>query len=265
MNPNRPVYAILQGFWFDSRGDMRGPNTEEFRNMAFQAIIAGACMVDCFDYSAVVSEKILPGKTKEESFAIITDVYQEIKDLEPVILSVEPAPYYEVNAGEWFKSMTKRHDGTSYLFTVNTEIESGIAKVKLDGVKQITSVYTNKTYTADRNGWFTINMSGFGTDIFKYAQADYKSSHAELKRFGLVGSTMLDSESETPCFVVPKDTKTVQYNAAISDFAKLYINGKEMNKTGEIDLNGLSKIEVKVVSQDNRYKTTKTYKIMIVD
>ncbi len=265
VNPNRPVYAILQNFWFKSRGDTRGPVKEEFRNMAFQAIIAGACMLDCFDFSSLIETPSLPDKTTEECLAVMTDIYQEIADLEPVILSAAPAPYYEVNAGKWFKSMTKRHDGKSYLFAVNTEIEKGTARVKLDGVKQITSIYTSKTYTADRNGWFTINMSGFGTDVFEYEQEDYKSSHAELKRFGLAGITMMNSESEVPCFVVPNGTTEVEYSVAISDFAKFYINGVEMEKKGTINLSGLDKLEIKVVSEDERFTTEKTYEITWVN
>ncbi len=256
-NPNRPVYAILQGYWDSGRGDLRGPTLEEFRNMAFQAIYAGSCMLDCFAWSGNIKTNPSPGTTAEEGLQIIVDVYAEIQYLEPIILSVDPAPYYEVAAGDWFRHMTKRHDGKSYLFTLNTEEKDGTAKVYLDGVKEMRSMYTDTVYKADKSGWFTIDMTGYGVDVFEYEQEDYKSSHAELKRFGLTGITMMNSESEVPCFVVPEGTTKVDYNFAISDFAKLYINGVEMEIKGTIDLSGLDKLEIKVVSEDERFTTEK--------
>lgn len=261
MNPNRPVYTILQGFWFHTRGDSRGPTPQEFKNMAFQALIAGACMLDCYAWSDAKS-KPSPGMTAEDMLAMVTDTYDEIQYLEPIILSAEPAPYYEVNGGgNWLKHMTKRYDGKSYLFAVNADGNDGTATVYLDGVTEIRSMYTKQVYEADDTGWFTIEMSSYGVDVFEYEQADYKSSHAELTRFGLDEIVTVDSESETPAFIVGADLNEVTYNAKISDYATLFINENLVENTGTLNISGLDEIVVKVVSEDERFVTEKTYKI----
>ena len=118
----------MQGHWDTGRGDLRGPTLEEFRNMTFQAICAESCMLDCFAWSGSIKVKPNPGMTAEEHLQMIVDVYAEVQFLEPIILSVEPAPYYEVVAGDWFVHMTKRHEGKSYLFAVNTAGAIGLKK-----------------------------------------------------------------------------------------------------------------------------------------
>lgn len=260
-NPNRPVYAILQAYWDKNRGDLRGPNETEFRNMAFQAICAGSCMLDAFAYSDMLNRGD-PYLSAEEMLAYVVDVYAEIEYLEPIILSMKPAPYYEVSGGgDWFKHMSKRHNGKSYLFAVNVNKEENFVRVHLDGVKEIKSMYTDTVYEADQSGWFKIEMESFGTDVFEYEQADYKSSHAELTRFGFSEIILENSESERPCFIVKEGTNTVEYSAVVSDYATVYINGIQSQQRGIFDISGLKEIVVKVVSEDERFMTEKTFDI----
>ncbi len=261
-NPNRPYYYIIQGFYYDTRvGDLRAPNETEFRNMAYQGIIAGACMLDMYSLTAL-EKRPDPTASKEELWNRYTKVFTEIKQYEPIIISPLPAPYYKVeDGGEWLKTMSKRHDGKSYLFTVNVDTMDKSAKIYLDGVKSIKGLYSGKTYEADSSGWFEIDWKKYETDVFEFEQADYKSSHSELKRFGLSECVMIDSEEETPTFIISDDKSEVEYSVAISDYAKLYINGEAKEVTGKIDVKGLSEIVVKVVSEDGRFETVKTYKI----
>ncbi len=261
-NPNRPYYAIIQGYYYNTRvGDLRAPNEVEFRNMAYQAVIAKACMIDMYSLAALYKRPD-PTATKDELWARYTKVLKEIDYFEPVILSTLPAPYYEIKGGgEWIKTLAKRYDGKSYLFTVNMDTMDQSAKLYLDGVKTIKGLYSGKIYEADDSGWFEIDWEKYGTEVFEFEQADYKSSHCELMRFGLSECVMIDSEKETPTFIISSDKTEVEYNAAISDFAKLYINGEEKEVTGKIDVTGLSDIVVKVVSEDGRFETVKTYKI----
>ncbi len=256
-NPNRPIYLIPQGFWYNKRGDLRGPNLDELRCMVFQGLCADICMICTYRYGQTPS----PGRTPEEEWEIQKSLYGEIQYLEPIILSVLPAPYYEVKGGgEWLNTIAKRYDGKSYLFTVNNENESKYARIYLDGVNKIQGMYSKKTYTADADGWFTLEFDGYATEIFEYEQADYKSSHAELTRFGLSDCMLADSESDA-YFLIPEDMKEAEYNCAISDQAALYINGNKAEKSGKIDLAGLSEIKVKVVSEDGRSMTEKTFPI----
>ena len=261
LNPNRPVYLITQNFWYDVRGDLRGPNQTEYRNMIFQGLTAGACMIDSWAYRWA-KEKPNPGSTFEKDWADTTEVLEELKYLEPIILSVLPAPHYEIKGGgEWLNTMSKRHDGKSYLFTVNNEPAVKVAKIYLDGVKEIRGMYTDKVYEADDNGWFEIEWDSYEVEVFEYEQEDYKSSHAELLRFGLSDIVMTDSESEVSSFVIPKDVNEAEYNAKVSDYATLYINDTAVENKGTLDLTDLSEIKVRVVSEDGRFETEKTYKI----
>ena len=261
-NPNRPYYYIIQGFYYDTRvGDLRAPTETEFRNMAYQGVIAGACMLDMYSLTAL-EKRPDPTATKEELWERYTKVFKEINSFEPIILSTLPAPYYKLEGdGEWIKTMAKRYNGKSYLFAVNVDTEKQSAKIYLDDVETIKGLYSGKTYQSDKDGWFEIDLEKYETEVFEFEQADYKSSHAELKRFGLSECVMIDSEEEVPTFIVSADKTEVEYNAAISDFAKLYINGKEKEVTGKIDISGLSEMTIKVASEDGRFDTERTYKI----
>ena len=262
LNPNRPVYLIAQNFWYDTRGDLRGPNQTEYRNMIFQGLTAGACMIDSWAYRWT-KEKPNPGSTFEKDWTDIKEVLAEVQNFEPIILSKLPAPYYEVeNGGEWLNTMSKRYDGKSYLFTVNNQKQKNSAKIYLDGITEIKGLYSSKTYKADEDGMFNLNWNEYEVEVFEYAQEDYKSSHAELSRFGLVDSVIVDAEAKTPCFIISADKTEVEYSAKTSDYASLFINEQKAEKTGKLNLEGLSEIKVKVVSEDGRFETEKTYKIV---
>ena len=63
--------------------------------------------------------------------------------------------------------------------------------------------------------------------------------------------------------IYPSADKTeVEYSAKTSDYASLFINEQKAEKTGKLNLEGLSEIKVKVVSEDGRFETEKTYKIV---
>lgn len=259
-NPNRPVYLIPQGFWFAKRGDLRGPNEAEFRNMIFQGIIAGACMVCTYCYTDMANNPS-PGLTAEQEWAQYVNVYREVQELENVIISVEPAPYYEIeNGGDWLNTMTKRYDGKSYLFAVNNQNSANSAAFTLEGVTEIKGRMSGKTYTS-ADGKFNVEFDPYMTEVFEFEQADYKSSHAELIRFGADGCIVNNSETDTPSVVIPEGMKNITFRAVISDNAQLYINGEKYENTGSIAVAGLDSITVKVVSEDGRFETECVYAV----
>ena len=261
-NPGRPVYPVLQGFHYYNRGDLRQPTEEEFRNMTFQAIIAGACMLDVYGFYHLYTYLDRERFDFEEVWNSYMNVFKEVKFFEPTLLSIEPAPHYELKGcGDWLKHMSKRNGDKSYLFTVNTSQDLETGRIYLDGVDTIKGLYSGKTYKADKNGWFDISWNKYETEVFEYSQADYKSPHAEIKRFGLVGHTMLDAEGDA-YYVIDKNTSKAAYVACISDFATLYINGEKVDLTGEIDLSGKTEIKVKAVSEDERFATEKVLRLV---
>ena len=72
---------------------------------------------------------------------------------------------------------------------------------------------------------------------------------------------MLDAESEVPTFCVPEGVTEAEFSMKVSDFATIYINEEKVEKTGTVNLDGKDELKVKVVSQDGRFTTEKTYKL----
>ncbi len=264
-NPGRPFGVMLQGFWYKTRGDLRGPTQREFRNMMWQSLIEGAVCINCFAYEpSGANAAINPGYTLESWWDEMLEVYSEVQRFKPIILSDETRPYVKViNGGTWLNYTTRRYDGKSYLFTVNNQDMTKVAKIHLDGVKKITGMYSGKTYTADKDGWFKIELSNQESEVFEYEQSDYKSTHAELIRFGLLsdvgGLVMLDADGEKPRFIVAQGVSEVEIGAQISENASIYINDVKVNNGDKISLAGLSEINVKVVSEDGRFKSEKGF------
>ncbi len=262
LNPGRPIGLAAQFFWYQKRGDLRGPTEEEFRNMCWQGICAGVPYIGTYSFGELRTRSS-PGRTLEEEWGIWCKVYNEIEALEDIIVSVEPAPYYEVKGGgEWLNTIAKRHDGKSYLVTVNNEPTVKNANIKLDNVTKIKGMYSGKTFEANKDGVFELEWDGYEVEIFEFEQADYKSPHAELTRFALSDTILMDSDSEESTFIVPADMKEAEYKVYASDFAQIYLNGEKMEAaTGVFDISGLNEITVKVVSEDGRFSNEKTYKI----
>lgn len=265
LNPNRAIATFLQGFWYDRRGDLRAPNQQEYRNMAFQGLCAGSCLFTSFAYRWN-KEHGTPGVDTNELHADYFDVLEELEYISPIYLSVEPAPYYEVKGGgDWLNSFTKRYDGESYLFVVNNQNVGKKARVYLDGATKITGMYTGEVFEADEAGLFDLALDAYEVEIFRYEQADYKSSHAELSWFGITGGetgyTMLEADSDVSTFVVPADVNEVEYAVTVSDFATVTINGAVVEKKGTLVLGNSTELLVKVTSEDGRFSTEKRFKI----
>ncbi|MBQ6999053.1 MAG: S-layer homology domain-containing protein [Clostridia bacterium] len=262
LNPGRPLGMILQGFHFASRGDLRGPTLEEYRNMTFQAICAGVVMIDTYTNFEILENPWM-GKTSEQIWDEFSMVMNEVNYLEPIIISAQPAPYYEINTGgaDWLKTTARRLDGKSYLFTVNTDQTQRDARIYLDGAKEIKGMYSKKVYEADDDGWFEIEFDEYETEVFEWESPDYLSSHADLIHFGISGIHMLDAESEAPVFCVPEGMTEAEYSFKVSDYASIYINDEKVEKTGTLKFDGVNELKIKIVSQDGRFTTEKTYQL----
>lgn len=261
INPNRPIELIPQGFYYKSRGDLRAPDYEEFKNMCFQAITAGICKFNMYCYGDILRNPT-PGKTAAEMWAEYEQVFREIQYLEPIIISTLPTPYYEVQGGgTGLHTMSRRYDGKSYLFTVNSDKTENTAKIYLEGVDKIKGMYSKREYEADPNGYFEIEWDKYETEVFEFEQADYKSTHAELRNFVAANYSVLDAESEIPTIIIDDAAAEMEYRAYISDYATLYINGDVVPASGKISIEGVDKLDLKIVSEDGCFTTEKTYKL----
>lgn len=262
--PGRPYFIINQAFGWKSRGHLRETTQQEFRNQVFHSLCGGVCALDAYAYHDL---KVDWPDTWEESYEGYMEVYDEVETIAPIYLSIEPKPYYQVRgAGEWLTHMSRRYDGKSYIFAVNCERAEKTAKFHLDGVTEMTGMYSKKTYKADEDGWITVDFDAIGTELFVYEQAEYKSPECELKYFGLMnedgeGIVMTNSTDETPVIRVPECKKTVTFASVYSENAQLYLNGQAVEKEGEFSIEGIDAITVKVESEDGRFKTERTYRL----
>lgn len=265
LNPGRPVFATLQAFWFKSRGDLRGPTQQEYRNMVWQAVCEDVCAIDNYAYADL---KASPWSdlSYEEIWQQQLDVLEEVKVFEDVILSVQPSPYYSLKNGEdAINIKTARHNGKSYIFAVNVENEVNNLSIKLDGVNSAKEYYFGNTVLADGSGYLNIAMEPYGVVILEAEQNDYLSSHAKLDRFSVSDgekSYFLNvTDEDNSVIYIDKDTSELDYFIKASDNAKLYINGSIVPEKGRISIDATKEIAVKVVSEDDRFSDEKIYTV----
>ena len=263
LNPNRPVFVTLQGFWFYDRDDSRGPTQQEYRNMAWQAVCEGVTAIDNYSYTDLKNN---PWEKKDAKtlWEEQMEVLSEIEDFEPALLSTLPTPHYELSGNtEGITIRTARYDGKSYIFAVNVKNAANTLKIKLDNTSSAEEYYTKNNLNADSNGYFSITMEPYGVAILIANQADYSSPHAEIIRFGVSNGeksyAVTNSDSDNPVILIDSSTTELDYKITASDYASLSINGNSVESQGKINIENLNSITVKAVSQDGRFSTEKTY------
>lgn len=264
LTPNKPIYAVLQGFWFKERGDNRGPNEQEYRNMAWQALCEGAVALDSFCYTNL----------KENPWGDVKDiwegqmrVYSEIDEFENVLLSTEPMPLYELGENyDWLNSMSKRYAGKSYLFAVNTQKSNKTLKVKFDGAINANEYYSKTSLTADAAGYFNLEMDEYGVAILEIEQEEYLSPHCELIRFGVSNDNhtymVMNANGENPVINIDDAAQSIKYLVTASERSEVYINDTRVSKNGVLDITDINQITVKIASEDGNHTTTKTYSLV---
>ena len=263
LNPNRPVFATLQGFWYKNRGDLRGPTEQEYRNMVWQALCEGVVAIDTYSYTDMKANP-WSGKTYEELWDEQATVLGEVEEFEQILLSTLPAPYYETDA-VGVRLMSRRYNGKSYLFAVNTDNSAKTVKVKMGTGLSATEYYTDAQLIADSEGYFTLNMDSYGVAILEIAQSDYLSPNAKLIRFGVEGAPITNADSEIPDIIIDSSVTELSYRAETSDYAQVYINGVPVQNVGKINVEGASSLMVEVVSQDGKHMTEKKFNILYSD
>lgn len=156
---NRPHFAVLQSY--KKSGALRGPDAEEMRNMAFQALCAG--MQGIIWYNGFQME--------DSGWADLLAVCEEIEEFYPMLLSVDEAPNYEVVAGsEWLASRAKAYGGRGYLFTVNKTRSAQSAKLNLGNVTAVRGLCSGKTYVPDAEGNVTVDYDSIGVEVLEFVQ-----------------------------------------------------------------------------------------------
>ncbi len=247
LTPNRPVYLALQGFCWTERGDLRGPTEQELHNMAWQGICEGIDGLDWFIFSRMM--KVEDETERQEWFAKLNNVFAEVENYENVILSDEPSPTYSVSGGgDWLNILVKRYNGKTYLFAVNNSYDSHSATVGISGL-------------APQN----LSFQPLEAKKIELEQDDFLSPEAELKTIGFSNGNetfeVAVEEGENILYV-HQNSGVINYNAKISNDAKLYIGSKEMPLNGKITVKVAEKFTVSVVAENGKDRYTKTFRVV---
>ena len=111
----------------EEQRDMRPPTFDEMRSMTWQCITEGANGIIFYSWFDMRRDKAYPF---EQRWPQVKRVAQEVADMIPVLLSVEPTPDLEIDAPESVHWTTRSHDGSVYLFLVNDSEEKARAAIR---------------------------------------------------------------------------------------------------------------------------------------
>lgn len=269
--PNRPIYSVIQAFkgGMSASQGQREPNEEELRNMVWQAICEGVQGISFWaSFVSFTRPNLKPSLSWQEYMGIQNKLMGEVKQLNDVLTSADPKPYYELKGSkDCFNITSKHHDKKSYVFMVNNtnDVQSGVLKLD-DDVKSITSLYTGETYNVGKDGYFKIEFDPLQVEIFEYEQDSYQSSEADLKflKFYLPDdeTVVINYVDDEAVIRLPQSVETIKYSATIGRKAKIYVDGNLSEASGNIAVNGKNSINVKVVSENEKFATEKTYKVI---
>lgn len=243
--PNRPVYYVLQGFHYASRGDLRSPNYAELRNMAWQAICEGAEGLDCYGYPDMVKDTT---KTLAQWTSEMKTLMAEVEQYEDAILSDEPAPNYTVaGTNNWLNITLRRYNGKTYVFAVNNTFNSHQTMVNIEGLDPM-----------------SLSFEPLEVKQLVLEQEAYLSPEAELKYmdFSNGEKTFAVSVGEENTLYVGYGNGVINYTASITDGANLYIGNKKVPTTGKIAVNHCDGFSVTVLAADGKTKKTTYYNVI---
>ncbi|MBI4241075.1 MAG: hypothetical protein HY613_05105 [Candidatus Rokubacteria bacterium] len=115
---SRPVWAVIQFFQFGSKGHW--PTYDELRSMSYMAIVAGAKGLFYWSYGARGLAWVTDAELKEEYWQRLVRLTQEIKALEPALLSADAPGLLQAHApaGD-IRVLAKQVGKTRYLIAVN--------------------------------------------------------------------------------------------------------------------------------------------------
>lgn len=111
----------------------RTPTFEEMRSMAWQSIAEGAMGIVFYSWFDIHRDPTTPF---EEQWSKIKRIAQEIKDMSPVLLSIETPPQIEIETAPWLNALVKQSGGGTYVVLVNNANEPNIARITLPAVAE---------------------------------------------------------------------------------------------------------------------------------
>ncbi len=130
VDDSRAIWMVPQAFnWgvYSDDEDLRPPTRDELRSMTWQCICEGADGLIYYSWFDLRKDQEFPF---DERWSEVKAVAQEVADLAPVLLSVEPTPQVTVEADEAIHWTVRTLEKTTWLLMVNDSPEPVAATVR---------------------------------------------------------------------------------------------------------------------------------------
>lgn len=157
----RAMWMVPQVFRWPEAS--RPPSLAEMRSMAWQCITEGANGLIFYSWFEIWGDKQFPFADR---WPEIKQVAQEMAEMIPVLLSVDPAPKVEVAGPAALHWTARTHEGEGYLFLVNDSPDPIAATLRFASPpKQVTEHGQGVAVTSD--GGLAVTLEGFGVRIYE--------------------------------------------------------------------------------------------------
>ncbi len=269
---NRPVWVTVQISDLKVMGTgsyltrERGPNETELRNMAWQAICAGAQGV--IWYAHFHLDKAGVSRPKEETFPEVLRVSEELNEYKNVIMSVEDAPDVKLSSDipDRTAHLVRRYDGKTYVFLVNMSKERQNVGLTLNDAASVYGAYSKQGYTLGTGGKVNLTMDGLGVEILIVDQIDQPSPDCEIRDVqftnGGNNSYFIAKQDDENILYIPEGAETLHYNVDIHPDARIIVNGCPGNPEGKFSLSGKDSVRFTVIAEDGQHWKQTWYKIV---
>ena len=168
----RPVWMVPQVFnWAcyreteEEKQGLRPPTLPEMRSMTWQCLAHGARGLIYYSWFDIKRDTAAPF---EEQWGHVKQVAAEVKDMVPVLLSVTPAPVFQVRERDWLHWTTRKLGKTVYLIAVSDSVRPRSAAVRLGRVpKSIRLRGSSEGIAPPGDGVLTVELEAFGVGIYE--------------------------------------------------------------------------------------------------
>lgn len=169
---SRPVWMVPQVFnWANYRETeeekkgLRPPTLAEMRSMAWQCITEGATGLIFFSFFDLKRDPFVPF---EQQWGYVKQMAAEIRELIPVILSVEPRPSLEAPDHDWLHWTVRQVGDASYLIAVNDDDRVHRTRFKLQARPWSMRLRgSNERVTLEAGNLLPVKFEPFGLRVYE--------------------------------------------------------------------------------------------------
>ena len=161
----KPVWMVIQAFGWGK--DSPEPTPEELRCMTYLAVTEGANGIFWFTWRP--NEK--SGEMLHQSDKLREALLQtasELRDISPILLSIEKVPEIKVQPREHIHALLKLHNGHLYLIVANGKREKQAVEFRIENGKQYKSakVMFENREVSFHNGSFSDEFEPLGVHVY---------------------------------------------------------------------------------------------------